>query len=104
MINNRRHPVVRTNFEELRPELFALANIDRYDAVIEARFFEKDRNFMTVRRWPVMQINHSSAPLYVAAGYQPNRAEASARQSARCVRYATRHSSHSMATQRASDS
>jgi hypothetical protein len=43
---------------KLRLELLALADIDRNDFVFQPGLFEKDRDFVAVRRGPVMHIDH----------------------------------------------
>ena len=46
------------NLQELRRELLALADIHRDDFVFEPGLFEKNRDLVPVRCWPIVQVNH----------------------------------------------
>ena len=48
--------------EEVRLELLALADVDREHLVGRAGLFEKDRDFVAVRRGPVIQVDHQCVP------------------------------------------
>jgi hypothetical protein len=61
VIDDRRHPVVRADPEELRRELVALADIDRNHAVFEPAFLEHDTDLPTVRGRPVIEVDHADA-------------------------------------------
>src|SRR5205807_6421930 len=62
VIDDRRHPVVRADLEELRLELVAPADIDRDHPVFEAAFLEHDRDLPAIRRRPVIEIDHARSP------------------------------------------
>jgi hypothetical protein len=62
MIDDRRHPVVRADLEELRLELVPLADIDWDHPVFEAAFLEHDRDLPAVRRRPVIEVDHRPSP------------------------------------------
>ena len=47
--------------EEFGAELLALADVHRVDRVLELRFLEKHRHLVTVRRGPVIEIDHRVA-------------------------------------------
>src|SRR5216683_2458964 len=57
VIDDRRHPVVRADREELRLELVALADIDRDDTVFEGAFLQHDADLPAIRRRPVIKID-----------------------------------------------
>ena len=57
MVNNRRHAIVRADLEKSRIELVAAANIHGDGRVFEATFLKHDRDFSTVRRWPIVEID-----------------------------------------------
>src|SRR5471032_2515459 len=50
--------VVRRDAQELRLELFALADMDRRDVIVEARLFKEQGDFVAVGRGPVVQVDH----------------------------------------------
>ena len=58
VIDDRRHLVVGRNAQVVRLELRALADVHRHDAVIEAGFLEEQRDFVPIRRRPVMEVDH----------------------------------------------
>src|SRR5208282_5076783 len=62
MVDYRGHPVVRADLEELGRELLALADIHRNDSVIEPGLLEKNRNLVSVRCRPIVQIDHFGSP------------------------------------------
>src|SRR5438270_11585700 len=78
MIDDRRHPVVGADLEELRLELVALADIDRDRAVFEAAFLEHDRDLPAIRRRPVIKIDHRAAPFAAPNTPAPRRSAISA--------------------------
>ena len=57
-IDDGRNAIVRRNREEFRPELLALAYIDRQDPVRQPRLFEENRDLMAVRGRPIVKIDH----------------------------------------------
>jgi len=58
LIDNGGNAVVRRDRQELRLELLAFADIDRNDVVLEPCFLEENRHLVTVRRRPVIKIDH----------------------------------------------
>jgi hypothetical protein len=62
VIDQRGDAVVRRNREEFRLELLALADVDRDDLVGQSGLFEKNRNLVSVRGGPVVEINHRPNP------------------------------------------
>src|ERR1700738_5568042 len=60
-IDDRRHPAVGTELEELRLVLVATAKLHGLDGVRQAAFLQHDRDFPAVRRWRVVQLDHGGA-------------------------------------------
>ncbi|CEE82426.1 hypothetical protein XAC2852_820143 [Xanthomonas citri pv. citri] len=58
MVDDGRHLVVGRNLQECRFELFALADVDRLEGVLQPGLFQKQRDFVPVGRGPVVQIDH----------------------------------------------
>ena len=58
LVDDRRHAVVRRECKKLRLELVTGADVDRVDLVGEARFLEKHRDLVAIRRRPVIEIDH----------------------------------------------
>ena len=54
MVDQRGHPIVRIDAEKMVSELIALADIALNDVVFEAALLELNRDFLAVRRWPIM--------------------------------------------------
>src|SRR5690348_18257051 len=90
VIDDRRHPVIGADRQELWLELVAAPDIDRDHAVFEAAFFEHDRDLPAVRRRPIIKVDHvgpyrvavtTCAWILPSIGPGPNRA-ASARAAA----------------------
>ena len=50
--------VVGADFQEFGVVLFALADIDLVDVVIESQFFQHDGDLAAVRRAPSIQVDH----------------------------------------------
>jgi hypothetical protein len=63
--------VVRRHRQELRLELLTLADIDRDELVRQSGFFEENRDFVAVRRGPVMYVDHDK-PLGDDGGEAPS--------------------------------
>src|SRR5208283_3379466 len=59
-IDDRGNLAVRTNLDELRLELIAVANVHRMYRVLEAALFEHDGGFASVGRRPGVEIDHRS--------------------------------------------
>jgi len=57
VIDDRRHPVVGRDRQELRLELIALGNIDRNDGVRKRALLEHDRDLPAVRGRPEIKID-----------------------------------------------
>ena len=55
--------VVWRHRQKLRLELLAFADIDGNDFVLKSGLFEKNRDFVAVRRGPVMYVDHDK-PLH----------------------------------------
>jgi hypothetical protein len=60
MVDDGGNAVVRRHRQKLGLELFALADIDRNDFVIQPGFLEKNRDFVAVRRGPIMYVDHDA--------------------------------------------
>ncbi|MGZ2405055.1 hypothetical protein ACVIKO_002315 [Rhizobium ruizarguesonis] len=58
VIDDGRHAVIGVESEIIRLELVAPADIDRHQPIGRTRFLQEDRNFLAVRRRPVVEINH----------------------------------------------
>ena len=67
VIDDRRHSIVRADRQELRLELLAGADVHRDDPVVEPGFLEKHRDFVPVRRRPVVEIDHHPSHCAAAA-------------------------------------
>ena len=65
IVDDRRDTVIGRNPQELWPELLALADVDRNDAVGKVSFFEEDRDLVPVRGGPVVELNHDPFPFTV---------------------------------------
>src|SRR6185312_14989932 len=74
-VDNGWNAIVGCDREEVRRELLTLADVDRNDAIREAGLLEKHRDLVTVRRRPVVQIDHEG--LLCSAGGAPCRLPAS---------------------------
>ena len=61
MIDDCRHPVVRADFQKLRFELIALTNIHRNGVIRQTALFEHNRNLVSVRGGPVIEIYHANS-------------------------------------------
>jgi len=62
MVNECRNPVVRTDGEKLGFKLITAADMHRVHLVIKAALFEHDGYLPSIRRRPVVKINHASPP------------------------------------------
>src|SRR6185503_13826312 len=58
-VDHRRDLVVRRHLEEVRLELVAGADIDRMHVVLEAGLLQHDVDFVSVRRGPGVEVDHS---------------------------------------------
>src|SRR5207237_792489 len=58
VVDDRRHPVIGADPQELWLELVAAPDIDRDRAIFEAAFFEHDRDLPAVWCRPVIKIDH----------------------------------------------
>jgi hypothetical protein len=58
MVDDRRDAVVGGDFQEIRLELLALADVDRMYLVGQAGLFEEQRDFMAVGGGLVIQVDH----------------------------------------------
>src|SRR5690606_26992692 len=58
VVDDGRDLVVGTDLQELRRELVVLADVDGMGGVVEAGFFEKDRDLAAVGRGPCVEIDH----------------------------------------------
>ena len=58
MIEDRRDAVVRRDRQKIRLELLAFADIDRNDVIFQSGFLEENRDFMAVRRGPIIDVDH----------------------------------------------
>ncbi len=61
LIDDRGDAVVRRDLEEFRLELLAGADADREQLVRNSRFLQEHRDFVAVRRRPVVEIDHRRA-------------------------------------------
>src|SRR5262249_19630491 len=58
IVDDRRHPAVWRNAQELGGELVAATDVDRLDGVRHPELFEQDDALLAVSRWPEIQVNH----------------------------------------------
>ncbi len=58
MIDDGGHALVRRELEEVRLELIASRYADRLDFVGQPGFFEENCNFVAIRGWPIMKLDH----------------------------------------------
>src|SRR5205085_8315868 len=80
-VDDRRHSVIGREGEEFRLELIARADIHGMDAVVEARFLEKHRDLVAVRRRPIIKFDHRlalfSLPLWTSSSARTGRSNPS---------------------------
>src|SRR5215472_4598034 len=62
VIDDRRHPVVRADRQEVGLELVAAPDVDRDHAIFETAFLEHDRDLPPVRGRPVIKVDHLLPP------------------------------------------
>ncbi|MNN25124.1 hypothetical protein D3C81_1385810 [compost metagenome] len=55
-------------------KLIPFADIDRNQTVFQLRLFEKQRDFVTVGRWCVVEVDHFQRPLSDEPGHDKYRA------------------------------
>ena len=58
VIDDGRHAVVGCDRQEFGRELLSTTDVHRDDPVGQAGFLEKQRDLVTIRRWPVVEIDH----------------------------------------------
>src|SRR5437667_281672 len=63
VVDDRRHAVVRREPQEARRELLAPADVHRLHGVREAALLEHNADLPAVRRGPVVEVDHGSAPI-----------------------------------------
>ena len=61
VVDDRRHPVVGGDRQEIGPELLAAADVDRDDPVGQAGLLEEQGDLVPVRGRPVVQVDHAGA-------------------------------------------
>ena len=62
VIDDGGNAVVRRYRQKVRLELFAFADVDWDNIVLQSGLFEKNRYLVTVRRGPVIEIDHGGGP------------------------------------------
>ena len=63
MIDDGWNLVVRADREEGGRHLLALADVHRENFVLQSGLFEEDRDLVTIRRGPVVEIDHGGDPV-----------------------------------------
>ncbi|MNR16710.1 hypothetical protein D3C85_1333290 [compost metagenome] len=58
VVDNGGDAIVRRDLQEVRLELFVLADIDRVDAIGQSGLLEEQADLVAVGRGPVVQVDH----------------------------------------------
>src|ERR1700733_8921893 len=61
MSDQRGKLVVWTYFQKVRIKLLALSDMNRHDIVLKTQLLEQDRDLVSVRRGPKIQVQHRVA-------------------------------------------
>src|SRR5215472_2972100 len=64
IVDDRRHPAIRRNLQEIGGELVTAADIDRLDRVRKREFLEQDDALLAVTGRPEIQVDHSGYLLF----------------------------------------
>ena len=63
MVDQGRHAIVRTDLQEVIGKLVTTSDVALDHVVFQSTLFELDGDFLAVRGWPVVQVEHEDSSI-----------------------------------------